>query len=123
MSAPVRGFPLDLGAGRPSDLVGDHERHRRALTQLLSTRPGDVPAHPTFGCRALEWRFSAATPGGLRLAEAAVREAVAKWLPGIELLTVAGSCEPGGQLKLELIWRAKNSDRGQPYTWRPGGAL
>jgi uncharacterized protein len=78
-------FPLDFTGRGGVALVGGDDALDRALRLILATAPGERVMRPDFGCAIWDQLFAAADPNTLGLMEQAVREAVGRWEPRVEL--------------------------------------
>ena len=81
-------FPYDFsGLGRTA--TTDRADHIRDLMeQVLFTSPGERVMRPEFGCSMWDQLFAPLTAGTLGLIEQAVREALARWEPRIDVTSV-----------------------------------
>ncbi len=64
----------------------------RGIRVVLSTAPGERVMRPAFGCRIWELMFESINANTLGLMEDAVREALVRWEPRIDVIQV--SVEP-----------------------------
>lgn len=73
-------FAMDEGRGRVAQ-EGDYGRHVDQLVrQLLLTAPGERINRPDFGCGLLRMVFAPNDPVTATLAQAAIRQALDRWL-------------------------------------------
>jgi phage baseplate assembly protein W len=99
MSADFLGrgwaFPVavDQASGRILPASGD-EGIRQAIQIILGTAPGERPMLPDFGCRLQEMVFGLNNASLAGLAETAVREALVRWEPRIDVLGVTAGASP-----------------------------
>src|SRR4051812_19488734 len=107
-SAPFLGtgwaFPVARerpGEDSPYARAGFEDSVRQGMLLILQTACGERVMRPDFGCaiHALVFAPNDATTRGL--AESAVREALLRWEPRIELLRVSAS--PGGDREELLV--------------------
>jgi phage baseplate assembly protein W len=87
-------FPLRLSAAGAVALVSGTTEIEQSIRLILGTAPGERPMRPEFGCGAHELVFAGAdaTTAG-RLAHA-VRRALARWEPRIDVEDVLVSLDP-----------------------------
>jgi phage baseplate assembly protein W len=60
----------------------------RGIRVVLSTAPGERVMRPAFGCKIWELMFESINASTLGLMEEAVREALVRWEPRIEVMEV-----------------------------------
>jgi uncharacterized protein len=123
MSADVLGsgleFPVAIDVHGAVALAHDAQDVEQAIYIILSTAPGERPMRPEFGCdvhKLVFERISSATAA--RMARA-VRSALHRWEPRIEVLEVScdRSEEQLGRMSIEIAYklRATNSRRNLIY--------
>jgi phage baseplate assembly protein W len=80
-----------------------------AIRMIVGTAPGQRLMRPEFGCAIYDYIFDPLTPRTLGLVELAVREALLRWEPRIELETVVATVAPAqeGVVDLEVGYRVK----------------
>src|ERR1700709_267669 len=81
-------FPMGVdhvGSIATSTGVNDIDRGIRVV---LSTAPGERVMRPAFGCKIWELMFESITPSTLGLMGEAVREALVRWEPRIDVTSV-----------------------------------
>ena len=61
---------------------------RQSVWLILATAPGERVMRPDFGCRIHDLLFATASASTIGLATEAVRDALVRWEPRIELLGV-----------------------------------
>ena len=61
---------------------------RQSVWLILATAPGERVMRPDFGCRIHDLLFATASASTMGLAAQAVREALTRWEPRIDLLGV-----------------------------------
>lgn len=106
-------FPCGLTPGGAVRLRGGGPELDAALVMIIRTAPGERVMRPEFGCTIWELVFDPITPRTLGLMEEAVREAVVRWEPRVDLDTVTGRPADDGCVELELGYtvRATNDYR------------
>jgi phage baseplate assembly protein W len=129
MSSPVRrqpadlvgsgwAYPAQLNPGGGVRLVSGGDKIDAALRMILTTAPGERVMRPDFGCAMWEQVFAPVNPNTLGLVEQSVREAITRWEPRIELITVAAvPAESGSVINIEIAYRvrATNDHRNLVY--------
>jgi phage baseplate assembly protein W len=81
-------FPLHVDHRGAIALVSGHEDIDQAINLILSTAPGERPMRPEFGCEIHDYIFDTLDAATISKMEAAVREALARWEPRIEVQQV-----------------------------------
>src|SRR3954465_11745981 len=81
-------FPLAVDRRGAIALARDEQDIDQAIQLILGTAPGERPMRPEFGCGVHDFVFDSidATPGGRM--EDAIREALDRWEPRIQVQTV-----------------------------------
>jgi hypothetical protein len=107
-------------------LAGGPEEIEGALTMVLGTAPGERVMRPDFGCRIWDHVFAPINPTTLGAMGQAVREAVVRWEPRVELESVdpRASADEPGRVDIELTYtiRSTNDRRNlvHPFYVIPG---
>jgi phage baseplate assembly protein W len=81
-------FPAAISRTGSVRLVNGTEEIDASIRMILSTVPGERVMRPEFGCAMWELLFAPLTAGTLGLVEQAVREAIVRWEPRIDLRSV-----------------------------------
>ena len=101
------------GSEPPAFARARHEESvRQAIWIILSTARGERVMRPDFGCALDELLFAPNDATTRGMAESAVREALLRWEPRIDVLRVAASAE-GAQRERLLIgvdYRVRKTD-------------
>jgi phage baseplate assembly protein W len=89
-----------------------------AIRMILSTAPGERVMRPDFGCALWEQVFAPVDAGTLGLVEKAVRDALARWEPRIDVEDV--EARPSGDrdridVVVRYVVRATNDRRNLVY--------
>jgi phage baseplate assembly protein W len=101
-------FPGQITPGGSVRLVGGGEEIDAALRMILTTAPGERVMRPDFGCAMWEQVFAPLTSNTLGLVEQSVREAVARWEPRVELISVvAVGDDDGSMISIEIAYRVR----------------
>jgi phage baseplate assembly protein W len=111
-------FPARITPGGSVRLVTGPEEIESALRMILSTAPGERLMRPDFGCAMWEQVFAPVDDNTLGLIEQAVRTAIVRWEPRIELNAVAATPGPdGARIDIEVAYRvvATNDHRNLVY--------
>jgi uncharacterized protein len=117
-------FPLRVDARGSLALAHEDEDVREAIAVILGTAPGERPMRPEFGCGIHDYVFESVDSQTVGRLEQAVREALDRWEPRIDVLevefTVEQSAEGGMVNDLVVIdvsyrLRATNDMRNLVY--------
>jgi phage baseplate assembly protein W len=88
-----------------------------AIAMIIATAPGERVMRPEFGCTIWEYLFDPVDARTLGLMEQAVREALTRWEPRIELESV--TAVPAGEgcvgVTVAYLARATNDYRNLVY--------
>ena len=78
-------FPLQVDHRGAIALATGEEDISQAINLILSTAPGERPMRPEFGCEIHSFLFDTIDASTVAEMEAAVRAALARWEPRIEV--------------------------------------
>lgn len=110
-------FPATVDPAGQIRLVGGHHDIDAAIAMIVGTVPGERVMRPEFGCRVWEYVFAPITPKTMGGIEQAVREALLRWEPRINLTRVVAT--PGGEgiveVVIDYVIRATNDHRNLVY--------
>src|SRR5829696_8764458 len=81
-------FPLQVDHRGAIALATGDEDIAQAIGLILSTAPGERPMRPEFGCEIHNFLFDTIDASTVAEMEAAVRAALARWEPRIEVASV-----------------------------------
>jgi phage baseplate assembly protein W len=112
-------FPLQVDARGALALATGVEDINQAIGLILSTAPGERPMRPEFGCEIHDYLFDSIDAGTVSKMEAAVRAALLRWEPRIEVEAVEGDLSDvdEGVVGFEIRYRvrATNDRRNLVY--------
>jgi len=104
-------FPAGINRNGSVRLVTGTEEVDAAIRMILSTVPGERVMRPDFGCSMWEQLFAPLTATTLGLIEQAVREALERWEPRIELEAVDAVGEQStGTVHITVAYRVKSTN-------------
>ena len=104
-------FPAGISRNGSVRLVTGTEEVDAAIRMILSTVPGERVMRPDFGCSMWEQLFAPLTATTLGLIEQAVREALERWEPRIELESVEAVGEQStGTVHITVAYRVKSTN-------------
>ena len=104
-------FPAGINRNGSVRLVTGTEEVDAAIRMILSTVPGERVMRPDFGCSMWEQLFAPLTATTLGLIEQAVREALERWEPRIELESVEAAGEQStGTVHITVAYRVKSTN-------------
>jgi phage baseplate assembly protein W len=78
-----------------------------AIAMIIATAPGERVMRPEFGCAIWDNLFDPIDARTLGLMEQAVREALTRWEPRIELESVAAVPAGDGCVELTVMYRVR----------------
>ena len=87
-------FPLGVDPRGGIALLTGGEEIDASLRVILGTAPGERVMRPEFGCRIWDLLFAPVEPNSLGLMIQAVREAVGRWEPRVDLENVTVRPDP-----------------------------
>jgi hypothetical protein len=105
-------FPVRVdGRGRVALSTGAADVEE-AIRVILGTARGERVMRPEFGCDLHEFAFATVDAATLTLVESAVREAIARWEPRVEVRDVEVSTAEldAGRLLVGVDYRVRSSD-------------
>jgi phage baseplate assembly protein W len=111
-------FPAAISTTGSVRLVTGAPEIDAAIRMILSTVPGERVMRPDFGCSMWDQLFEPVSASTLGLIEQAVREALDRWEPRIELEKVqAAGDRATGVVRIGLSYRirATNDSRNLVY--------
>lgn len=104
-------FPPRVDARGSIGLTGEGTEIEEAIRIILGTSPGERRMRPDFGCRIHELVFAPLNPETLGAIQRHVEEAVGRWEPRVELLSVDARPDLDsadvGRLLVEIRYRVK----------------
>jgi uncharacterized protein len=112
-------FPLQVDRRGGIALARDEQDIDQAIQLILGTAPGERPMRPEFGCGVHDFVFDTIDAGTVGRMEEAIRSALSRWEPRIEVRSVGFDLRHAGdgQLTIEIGFtvRATNTDRNLVY--------
>jgi phage baseplate assembly protein W len=81
-------FPISVDHRGAIALASGHEDIDQTIHLILSTAPGERPMRPEFGCEIHDYIFDTLDANTVAKMEEAVRAALARWEPRIEVQQV-----------------------------------
>jgi uncharacterized protein len=111
-------FPTGVTSGGGIRLATGAAELDGAIRMILTTAPGERVMRPEFGCAMWEQAFAPLDANTMGMIEKAVREALLRWEPRIELKsvsTVAQSDRCAVVISISYVVRATNEQRNLVY--------
>ena len=96
-------FPLSVDARGGVALADGTDDVDQAIAIVLSTAPGERPMRPEFGCRVHEHLFDAIDASTLGHIETAVRDALDRWEPRVEIADVGFDLDRHDEGRLDVL--------------------
>jgi phage baseplate assembly protein W len=108
-------FPLQVDRRGGIALARDEQDIDQAIQLILGTAPGERPMRPEFGCGVHDFVFDSIDANTVGRMEEAIREALDRWEPRIQVMTVGfdlGNAD-NGLLTIDIGFRvrATNTER------------
>ena len=112
-------FPLQVDRRGGIALARDEQDIDQAIQLILGTAPGERPMRPEFGCGVHDFVFDTIDAGTVGRMEEAIRSALSRWEPRIEVRSVEFDVSHAarGVLTIDIGYtvRATNTDRNLVY--------
>jgi phage baseplate assembly protein W len=89
-------FPIRVNGSGGIALVSSERDLEESIRLILSAAPGERPMRPEFGCAIHDLVFAAFNPDTAGRIARAVRDALMRWEPRIEVHDVSVAPLPGG---------------------------
>lgn len=104
-------FPAAISRNGAVRLVTGVEEIDAAIRMILSTVPGERVMRPDFGCAMWEMLFAPLTATTLGLIEQAVRTALERWEPRVDVESVRADAEQStGTVHIAVAYRIKSTN-------------
>ena len=108
-------FPLQVDRRGGIALARDEQDIEQAIQLILGTAPGERPMRPEFGCGVHDFVFDSIDANTIGSMEQAIRDALVRWEPRIEVQRVSfdSSDAMSGLLTIDILYkvRATNTER------------
>lgn len=100
-------FPFRVDATGGLALVSEQRELEEAMRLILGTAPGERPMRPEFGCAIHDYVFAPADAGTAGALAQAVRAALGRWEPRVEVVRVDVTPDPETRdtLYLDITYR------------------
>jgi len=112
-------FPMRVDQSGALAMTSGVDDIDASIRVVLLTAPGERVMRPFFGCRIWELLFEPINANTLGLMADAVREAIGRWEPRVELVDVELDADPAQQgrvlINLRYRVRATNDRRNLVY--------
>jgi len=112
-------FPLSVDHRGAVAMASGEEDVEQALQIILGTAPGERPMRPEFGCDVHDLVFDSVDAATIGRMETAIRGALDRWEPRIEVTAIDFDLSQVGDGRLDIIigyrLRATNNQRNLVY--------
>jgi uncharacterized protein len=105
-------FPAGLDATGEIELTAYEDDIRQAIRIILATARGERVMRPDFGCGVHDMVFATLSMATIGAIEIAVREALVRWEPRIEIDAVKASLDEAqeGRLLIGIDYRVRTTN-------------
>jgi phage baseplate assembly protein W len=106
-------FPLSVDHRGAVAMARGEDDIEQALTIILGTAPGERPMRPEFGCAVHDFVFDSIDAAMVGRVEGAVRAALDRWEPRIEVIGVDFELDRAGEgvLDVTIVYRIRATNR------------
>jgi uncharacterized protein len=106
-------FPLSVDHRGAVAMARGEDDIEQALTIILGTAPGERPMRPEFGCAVHDFVFDSIDAAMVGRVEGAVRAALDRWEPRIEVIGVDFDLDRAGEgvLDVTIVYRIRATNR------------
>lgn len=108
-------FPLQVDRRGGIALARDEQDIDQAIQLILGTAPGERPMRPEFGCGVHDFVFDSIDANTIGQMEEAIRIALERWEPRIEVSSVSFDLQHAGNglltIDIGYVVRATNTER------------
>jgi phage baseplate assembly protein W len=106
-------FPLSVDHRGAIAMARGEDDVEQALTIILGTAPGERPMRPEFGCAVHDFVFDSIDAAMVGRVEGAVRAALDRWEPRIEVVGVDFDLDRAGEgvLEVTIVYRIRATNR------------
>jgi phage baseplate assembly protein W len=108
-------FPLQVDRRGGIALARDEQDIDQAIQLILGTAPGERPMRPEFGCGVHDFVFDSIDSNTIGQMEEAIRIALERWEPRIEVSSVTFDISQAGSglltIDIGYVVRATNTER------------
>lgn len=104
-------FPFRAGPHGGISLVSGEHDVEEAIRLILSTTPGERRVRPEFGCDLHKYVFESLTASTFGHLERAIRRALDRWEPRIEVVAIDFTADiDGATLFVEITYRLRSAN-------------
>jgi phage baseplate assembly protein W len=105
-------FPMGVGPRGGIAMFTGTDEIDASLRVILSTAPGERVMRPEFGCGIWDLMFAPVVPNSLGLMVQAVREAVGRWEPRVDLDQVSAVPDAGdaSRVLIQLAYTVRTTN-------------
>lgn len=105
-------FPVTTDAPGQVRMASADESIRQSIWTILSTSPGERVMRPDFGCGMHDMVFGVNGAGTANAVAVAVRQALARWEPRIDVLDVYAVPDPAepSRLLIEINYQVRSTN-------------
>jgi phage baseplate assembly protein W len=99
-------FPFHFDPATGKVAMSEYEENiRQSILLIISTKPGERPMLPAFGCKIHQFLFAPNTRTTANMIAFHVRSALKRWEPRIEVEGVRAATGRTGEVRIEVDYR------------------
>jgi phage baseplate assembly protein W len=99
-------FPFQFDPATGEVAMSEYEENiRQSILLIISTKPGERPMLPAFGCKIHQFLFAPNTRTTANMIAFHVRTALKRWEPRIEVEGVRAATGRTGEVRIEVDYR------------------
>ncbi len=99
-------FPFQFDPASGGIAMSEYEENiRQSIMLIISTKPGERPMLPAFGCKIHQFLFAPNTHATANMIAYHVRHALQRWEPRIEVDGVRARTGRGGEVRIDVDYR------------------
>ncbi len=99
-------FPFHFDPASGKVAMSEYEENiRQSILLIISTKPGERPMLPAFGCEVHRYLFAPNTRTTANLIAFHVRKALKRWEPRVEVEGVRASTGRDGEVRIEVDYK------------------
>ena len=107
-------FPFQVNSATGGVALSEYEANiRDCMSVIIGTRPGERQMLPEFGCRINEMLFTPNTASSADSVSTAVKTALTRWEPRIEIESVDAWPDQAGSIRVQVNYTIRSTGSAQ----------